>query len=117
MDFHAVSEGETWLMGDTVPKSARTSNAGVRLIAPVPAAMIGQVSVNTQPRMRLFRVNESGSKKVAEVDGALDFVVTEAGRYRLEIFVKPTHLSNYLEGHGGLIRELPWVYSNPIEIH
>jgi hypothetical protein len=66
--------------------------------------------------MRLFRVNETGSKVVADVDGALDFQVTEAGRYRLEIFVKPTHLAPYLEGHDGLMRELPWIYSNPIEI-
>jgi hypothetical protein len=117
LDFRAESAGTNWLMGDTVPESARTSAAGLRLVAPVPAAMIDQASVATEPHMRLFRISESGSQKVVEVDGALDYVVTEPGRYRLEIFVKPTHLMPYLKGHPELIRELPWIYSNPIEIH
>ena len=116
LDFRAESGEDTWLMGDVVPEGARNSDAGLRLIAPIPVAFIEDASVTTEPTMRLFRIDSEGSEKVTEVEGALDYVVEKPGRYRLEIFVMPTHLSFYLDGHDQLMRPLPWVYSNVIEV-
>ncbi|MFT7624950.1 MAG: hypothetical protein ACI9WU_004141 [Myxococcota bacterium] len=112
--FHAQSDDTVWRSGDTVPKSAR--EAGLRLVAPAPPAIIGEASVAPQVAMRLFRITADSSEVVADVEGGLDFTVTEPGRYRLEVFATPTHLANYLGDRGELVRELPWIYTNPIEV-
>jgi hypothetical protein len=108
-DFRAERDGKTYAMGETVDGPAR-----IRCSAP--AALVGNVSIPTTPTIRLFRIDELGTELVKETVGELDIEVAAPGRYRVEVFVTPTHLSTYLDGFEHLVRDYPWIYSNPITI-
>lgn len=113
-DFRAEAGDQRWGMGDTVPAAAREQ--GLRLVAPAPAAAIGEATVPTEVAMRVYRVTSEGSEMVADIIGGVDLAIDKPGRYRVEVFVTPSHLAPYLAAKESLIRELPWVYTNPIEI-
>ena len=108
-DFRAERGGTTYVMGDTVDGPAR-------LRCSAPAALIGDVSVPTKPTIRLYRIDEIGTELVTETTGDLDIEVAKPGRYRIELFVTPTYLETYLSGFDHLLRDYPWIYSNPIMV-
>lgn len=67
---------------------------------------------------RLLRVDASGTGAVAElVESAptLSFEVPEAGVYRVEVYIRPTHLAPKLGSQSQLSqRTFDWIWSNPI---
>ncbi len=67
-------------------------------------------------RAHLIRSEPGGGVEVASGDGpTLEHVADAAGAYRVEIRMVPEHASPYLTGRASaLIREVVWVYSNPI---
>ena len=42
--------------------------------------------------------------------------VSEPGVYRVVFHINPTHLTGFLDELTHLVRELPWIYSNPIRV-
>ena len=47
----------------------------------------------------------------------IEHVTTEAGVYRAEVFLVPEHARPYLgRSADELVREVPWVYANPIYV-
>jgi hypothetical protein len=69
-------------------------------------------------RMRILRAGSGGAVEVAEGEGAsLEHVATEPGVYRAEVLMTPHHAEPYLGRFvADLVREVPWVYSNPIYV-
>jgi hypothetical protein len=68
--------------------------------------------------MRILRAGSGGAVEVAEGEGAsLEHVATEPGVYRAEVLMTPHHAEPYLGRFvADLVREVPWVYSNPIYV-
>ncbi len=69
--------------------------------------------------IRILRSSAAGAVEVARGDGeVLEHVATEAGAYRAEVRMIPEHarsaLSRGLVRYPELIREIVWVYTNPI---
>lgn len=68
--------------------------------------------------MRILRSTAAGAIEVASGGGeTLEHVTTEPGPYRAEVRIVPEHARPALGAKAdSLIRELPWVYANPIFI-
>lgn len=110
-DFHADrGEGAIAEMGDDAPVGATLRVTAPRLPEGFPA--------DPAPRLtlRLLRSTASGAVEVARSEGAmLEHVTTEPGPYRAEVRMVPEHARPALGTRADtLIRELVWVYSNPI---
>jgi hypothetical protein len=69
-------------------------------------------------RMRILRAAAGGAVEVASGDGAvLEHVATEPGAYRAEVRIVPHHAGPQLGRFAAeLVREVPWVYANPIYV-
>jgi hypothetical protein len=72
-----------------------------------------------QPKVsaRILKASRQGWREVARSQpGASTLIVQiqEPGAYRAEVRILPLHLRPYLPGLTSLIREQPWIYSNPI---
>ena len=69
-------------------------------------------------RMRILRAAAGGATEVATGSGeSLTFTTTEPGAYRAEVYITPEHARPYLgRSADALIREVIWVYSNPIYV-
>jgi hypothetical protein len=67
-------------------------------------------------RMRILRSSADGAEEVAAGDGeTLELATTEPGAYRAEVRMIPEHARPALGVKAdALIREVVWVYSNPI---
>jgi len=67
---------------------------------------------------RLIRIDGLGSAVVAQGEDDLEYEVPPgAAAYRAEIHMVPHHLEPVLGNQaGGLIREYPWIYGNPIYV-
>ena len=67
---------------------------------------------------RILRAEADGAVEVASGTGeSLAFVADEAGAYRAEVRMVPEHTRPYLDRIADdLIREVVWVYSNPIYV-
>lgn len=98
--------GETASVGDTL-----------RVVAP---ALPEDWPQDPQPvvTLRLFRAQDGGAVEVATSDGAtLEHVTTEPGAYRVEVWMAPEHARPFLGTRADrLLRDVVWVYSNPIFI-
>lgn len=105
---HGVSE-----MGSTV--GFRDS---LRIVV-VPPTVVG-LENRTAGRIavRLLRIDSTGERElVVESTDRVEAPVLKPGTYRVEVTIEPRHLAPYLGIHGrGLIREIDWVYSNPIRV-
>jgi hypothetical protein len=68
--------------------------------------------------MRLLRAADGGAIEVASgSDEVLEHVVTEPGAYRVEVRMVPEHARPYVARFADdLVREVVWVYSNPIYV-
>jgi hypothetical protein len=109
-DFYAVQGGTAYEMGDAVPPGAT-----VTLHAPTPTSLGLPAGLDTV-RLVLRKVTPAAATTVYDGPGPLAYEAGP-GRYRLEVFVTPSHLASYLGSHAErLLREYPWIYSNPIEV-
>lgn len=69
-------------------------------------------------RVHLLRAQEGGAIEVASTEGStLEHVASEPGAYRVEVRMTPEHARPYLGSFADeLIREVVWIYSNPIYV-
>ena len=113
--FDAESDDRRYRMGDSI---SRQSNRPVSFFFKLPK-ITGIESTSRSPEriLRLLRATENGWQEVARsTDADLRYETTDAGAYRAEIRMKPTHLKPYLFGVEYLVRDLPWIYTNPIYV-
>jgi hypothetical protein len=109
-DFVADDAGTIREMGDDAAVGAK-----LRLVRP----SLPEGFPNDPPpviAMRIVRSTPDGAVEVAAGSGdLLEHVTTEPGAYRAEVRMIPEHARPALgERADALIREVPWVYSNPI---
>ena len=111
-DFHADQQGgSTYEMGQVVP-----AGAAVTLRAPIPHPLAVADGLDTV-RMVLRQVTPAGATTVYDGPGPVEYASAAPGRYRLEVFLTPQHLAPYLGASATrLLKEYPWIYSNPIEV-
>ncbi|MCB9595229.1 MAG: hypothetical protein H6719_21100 [Sandaracinaceae bacterium] len=65
--------------------------------------------------VRLLRAEADGAVEVASGPGDLEHVATQPGAYRVEVRMLPEHARPALGNRADvLVREVTWVYSNPI---
>jgi hypothetical protein len=109
-DFVAEESGASFEMGDDAPLDATLRLTRPSLPEGFPSDPPPIVT------MRILRSTATGAVEVASGDGAtLDHVATEPGPYRAEVRMIPEHARPALGRRAdSLIREIPWVYSNPI---
>lgn len=109
-DFVAEDAGTFFDMGDDAPAGATLRVVRPSLPDGFPADPPPVVS------MRIVRSSAAGAVEVASGDGAtLEHVAAEPGAYRAEVRMIPEHARPALGARGApLVREVPWVYSNPI---
>ncbi|MGE0788986.1 MAG: hypothetical protein AB7S26_25160 [Sandaracinaceae bacterium] len=111
-DFVADDGSATFEMGESV-----TVGATLRVMRP----SLPDGFPNDPPpaiSVHLFRSTASGAEEVAMDTGAtLEHVTTQSGAYRVEVRMTPNHAMPYLTGRAAtLVREVTWVYSNPIYV-
>ena len=89
---------------------------GQRLVVELPR-VAGRAPAQPAPaiRARLYRIDGARRTIVAESSRRIEFAVRDPGAYRVEVGIIPRHLEPYLGGTGYL-REVPWIYSNPIRV-
>ncbi len=111
-DFHAALDAATFEMGDDAPVGATLRVTRPSLPADHPQDPAPSI------RMRILRSAPAGAVEVAAGEGAtLEYVATEAGSYRAEVFIVPEHTRPFLDGRGDmLIHERPWVQSNHVRV-
>lgn len=111
-DFFADASGEKFEMGAAVP-----SDQGVSLIVRQPS-LYRQDPKAPAPVITTLILKAVGDdwELIAENQGDLEIDVT-AGVYRAEVRIVPKHLAPWLgRDPQRFIRDLPWVYSNPIYV-
>lgn len=118
-DFRLEGPAGATEMGGTVRRQA-----GQTLIVELPRVSLGGVDPAGEPalppsaiRGRLYRIGPGGRRTlVAESRTTIRAPVPGPGTYRVEVGILPRHLEPYLGGDEELLREVPWVYSNPIRV-
>jgi len=112
LDFVAIDGTTDYEMGMAAP-------VGATLRAPLPALTVPRPE-DPAPSisLHLLRAEAGGAVEVASAtDAPLEHTPSEPGAYRLEVRIVPEHTRPYLNRLAdGLIRELPWAYSNPIYV-
>ena len=109
-DFVADDAGTIHEMGDDAPVGATLRVTRPSLPAGFPSDPPPVIA------MRILRSTAEGGVVVASGTGAtLEHVTTEPGPYRAEVTIVPEHARAALGRRAdSLIREVPWVYANPI---
>ncbi|HUP00898.1 MAG TPA: hypothetical protein VM737_05175 [Gemmatimonadota bacterium] len=106
-------------MGATIAREALLETSGARLVV-TPPTVAGRGDRLPQPavRTRLYRIAASGERMVvAESFGPIEVPLAQPGAYRVEVGIVPRHLTPYLGGDADrYLREVVWIYSNPIRI-
>ena len=109
VDFFAEDGSGVFEMGDDAPLGSTVTLVRPSLPEGWPADPPPTLS------MRIVRSTSEGAVEVASGDGeTLSFVADVPGPYRAEIRMVPEHAAPYLAARPALVREVPWVYSNPI---
>ena len=89
---------------------------GQRLVVELPRVVAPAGGPAPRVRARLYRIAAGGRREiVAESTGRIEAEVRAPGAYRVEVGIVPRHLEPWLGGTGYL-REVPWIYSNPIRV-
>ena len=124
-DFHLERTGEDGAravlaeMGETVARDERWAASRPRLVA-LPPTLAGRDPDLPPPsvRMRLYRITPTGARTiVAESSRRIEVPPPGPGAYRVEVGIVPRHLTPYLGREGArYLREVVWIYSNPIRI-
>lgn len=110
-DFVADDAGTALEMGDVAPVGAVLRVTAPRLPDGWPSDPAPVLTV------RLLRASADGAVEVTSGAGDLEHTVTEPGAYRVEVRMVPEHTRPFLGSRAdSLIREIPWVYSNPIYV-
>jgi hypothetical protein len=113
-DFHALSAGETYEMGDEVPVGA---DCELELELP---RVSGLDPRTPPPRLRgvILRASDGGWGEVAEGESGPVALDAEPGVYRAEVRMVPEHLRAALGERADeyLRDERVWIYSNPISV-
>lgn len=115
-DYHATNAAaQIAEMGDTLSLSA--GGTVLHLKAP---RLYGIDASFPRPELlvRLIRSTADGGEVVAEkLNADIDYPVTEANAYRAEVRIVPHHLERWLGNDPGpMMKEYPYIYSNPIYI-
>jgi len=122
-DFRLEGPAGIAEMGETVALAP-----GQALVVEPPGVSLGGLDPAGEPglpepslRVRLYRIEPSGRRTMIEesngVAGSMPQVratVPGEGAYRVEVGIVPRHLAPY--GAGGLMREVVWIYANPIRV-
>jgi hypothetical protein len=109
-EFTAESARGSAAMGERVDWRSLQGQPLI-LRASLPAERSSPVTI------RLLRASPRGWDLVSEFhERTLEYVVTEPGAYRTEVWMNPKHLRRHLVGKGYLVKPMPWVYSNPIYV-
>ncbi|MEI8255114.1 MAG: hypothetical protein WCJ30_05515, partial [Deltaproteobacteria bacterium] len=105
-----------------------TEMGGAALLSDTPAITVSRPAVygldpalaTPTVRLRVLRADvtaPAGWVEVASgVEPTLTFRPTVAGAYRAEVRIVPEHATLYLPRLERLVREVPWVYGNPISV-
>lgn len=112
-DFHLRSAAGTAEMGQTA-----AFHPGQRIVVSSPV-VYRRPSALPEPdvRLRLYRIDDRGREILVDGRGPVDVAVPGPGAYRVEVGIVPRHLTPYLgEAADRYLREVPWIYSNPIRI-
>lgn len=112
-DFHLRGPEGTVEMGETVELGR-----GQRIVVE-PPSVFGRPPGLPEPeiRLRLYRIDGQERRIIVDTPGAIDVAVPGPGAYRAEVGIVPRHLTPYLgEAADRYLREVPWIYSNPIRI-
>jgi hypothetical protein len=89
---------------------------GQRLVVELPRVVAPAGGPAPRIRARLYRLAAGGRREiVVESEDGIEAAVSAPGAYRVEIGIVPRHLEPWLGGTGYL-REVPWIYSNPIRV-
>jgi hypothetical protein len=87
-----------------------------RLIVELPRVASPAGTTSPDIRARLYRIASGGRRTiVAESRERIAVPVPGPGAYRVEVGIVPRHLEPWLGGTGYL-REVPWIYANPIRV-
>jgi hypothetical protein len=108
---------ETARIGDSL--SVNGGSAVFKATPPSLHAQSTQGSVPPSVRMTLQRVNSDGSEtQVAETTNApMEAEVTTLGNYRLNVYIRPRHLGEFLAQFAKLAdEEFRWIVTNPITL-
>ena len=103
--------------GITEMGSAAPLASGQRLIVELPY-VAGRADDQPLPavRARLYRIETGGRRRIVSESGErIEVPVAEPGAYRVEVGIVPRHLEPWLGG-ADYLREVPWIYSNPIRV-
>jgi len=66
---------------------------------------------------RILKATDQGWIEMARSsEPEMNYPVSASGIYRAEVRIVPHHLKKQLKGHKSLIKEYPWIYSNPIQV-
>ncbi|HJR52339.1 MAG TPA: hypothetical protein VJ982_01355, partial [Gemmatimonadota bacterium] len=83
---------------------------GQRLVVELPRVAGSEI------RALLYRIGPGGSRTiVAESTERIDVAAPGTGAYRVEVGIVPRHLEPWLGG-ADYLREVPWIYANPIRV-
>ncbi|MGH7550821.1 MAG: hypothetical protein ACREK3_08760 [Gemmatimonadota bacterium] len=112
-DFHLRGPEGTVEMGETIE-----FRPGQRIVVVSPT-VFGRPSELPEPkiRLRLYRIDGQGRRILVDTRQPIDVAVPGPGAYRVEVGIVPHHLTPYLgETANRYLREVPWIYSNPIRV-
>jgi hypothetical protein len=89
-----------------------------RVTGPAAGPAAGERAAGAAPaiRIRLYRIGPGGSRTIlAESSDRIEIAVPGPGAYRVEVGIVPRHLEPWLGG-ADYLREVPWIYANPIRV-
>jgi hypothetical protein len=123
-DFRLEGPAGIAEMGETVVFAP-----GQTLVVEPPRVSLGGLDPAREPGLpdpdigvRLYRIDPSGDRELvsesfgdASAAATIRAPVPGEGAYRVEVTIVPRHLEPYLGG-AALMREVAWVYSNPIRL-
>lgn len=116
--FHArTADGRAFEMGSTVRLADTPS-----LVLRAPTLHMAAADA-TPPRVTMVLYRAEAERWAVQqrwenpgAMGEITVPVTTAGVYRVEVRMVPEHARAYLPGMEQLVRDVPWIYGNPIRV-
>lgn len=112
-DFHAEAGGVITEMGGEV-----LASDAPKLTATLPVIEnLDPSAPKPELQVRLLRAKTAGWDTVSESAESLSVTPTEPGAYRVEVRIKPRHLTPHLSSYANLAdKSFVWIYSNAIYV-